>query len=83
MADLRYHFENEIKLKISQKAKSNLSDETALAKYFRYFDLNNSGTVSAEEFQKTLIKIGITSVDNEVNSNSFHIFLSNLCQTLT
>jgi len=83
MADLRYQFENEIKLKISQKAKSNLSDETSLAKYFRYFDLNNSGTVSAEEFQKTLIKIGITSVDNDVNSNSLHILLSHFQHTLT
>lgn len=77
MADLRYQFENELKLKISQKSKSNQPDETALVKYFRYFDLNNSGTVSAEEFQKTITKIGITSLDHEGTLRLFDYYDTN------
>jgi Ca2+-binding EF-hand superfamily protein len=35
------------------------SEETVLLKAFKYFDLNNNGTVEPDEFAKAVEKIGI------------------------
>lgn len=35
------------------------SEEAVLQKSFKYFDLNNNGTVEPEEFAKAIEKIGI------------------------
>lgn len=66
MSDLRLDFERELKFKISQKGKASQTDETTLIRAFRYFDLDNSGTVSQDEFLKAVQKIGVTSFENEV-----------------
>ena len=44
---------------MSQKASGTQSEETVLQKAFKYFDLNNNGTVEPEEFAKAIEKIGI------------------------
>lgn len=56
---LSYSFERELKNKLSQKASGSTSEETILMKAFKYFDLNNNGTVEPEEFGKAIEKIGI------------------------
>ena len=48
-----------MKNKLSQKASGSQSEETVLMKSFKYFDLNNNGTVEPEEFAKAIEKIGI------------------------
>lgn len=45
--------------KLSQKSGGHQSDEAVLMKAFKYFDLNNNGTVEPEEFAKAVEKIGI------------------------
>jgi Ca2+-binding EF-hand superfamily protein len=60
MESLKASFERELKNKLSQKATMNQSEETVLQKSFKYFDLNNNGTVEPEEFAKAIEKIGIT-----------------------
>lgn len=52
-------FERELKNKLAQKASGAQSEETVLLKSFKYFDLNNNGTVEPEEFAKAIEKIGI------------------------
>ena len=44
---------------MSQKSTGMTSEETVLMKAFKYFDLNNNGTVEPEEFAKAIEKIGI------------------------
>ncbi len=52
-------FERELKNKLSQKSGGFTSEETVLMKAFKYFDLNNNGTVEPDEFAKAIEKIGI------------------------
>lgn len=48
-----------MKNKLAQKSSGSQSEETVLMKSFKYFDLNNNGTVEPEEFAKAIEKIGI------------------------
>jgi Ca2+-binding EF-hand superfamily protein len=52
-------FEKELIKKLSQKAVGAVSEETVCLKAFKYFDLNNNGTVEPDEFAKAIEKIGI------------------------
>lgn len=44
------------------------SEEAVLMKCFKYFDLNNNGTVEPEEFAKAIEKIGIMIPTRQVSS---------------
>lgn len=59
MDGLKASFEKELKNKLSQKASGVTSEEQVLKKSFKYFDLNNNGTVEPDEFAKAIEKIGI------------------------
>jgi hypothetical protein len=61
-----FRFEKELKQKLAQKATSRLSEETILMKNFKYFDLDNSGAVSREEFSKAIEKAGIQFLNKNV-----------------
>lgn len=52
-------FEKQLRDKLTQKTNSFQSEETILIKAFRFFDLDNSGTVEFAEFAKAIQKIGI------------------------
>jgi Ca2+-binding EF-hand superfamily protein len=54
--------------KLSQKSGGNMSDEAVLMKCFKYFDLNNNGTVEADEFAKAIEKIGIMIPTRQVSN---------------
>ena len=56
-----------MKNKLSQKATGSQSEETTLMKAFKYFDLNNNGTVEPEEFAKAIEKIGIMIPTQQVS----------------
>ncbi len=60
MESLKASFERELKNKLQQKSTMNQSEEAVLQKSFKYFDLNNNGTVEPDEFAKAIEKIGIT-----------------------
>jgi Ca2+-binding EF-hand superfamily protein len=64
---LFFSFERELKNKLAQKASGNQSEETVLLKAFKYFDLNNNGTVEPEEFAKAIEKIGIMIPTRQVS----------------
>ena len=52
-------FEKGLKAKLAAKSSGATNEETVLLKAFKYFDLNNNGTVEPEEFAKAVEKIGI------------------------
>jgi Ca2+-binding EF-hand superfamily protein len=62
-----YSFERELKNKLSQKSSGSQSEESVLMKSFKYFDLNNNGTVEPEEFAKAVEKIGIMIPTRQVS----------------
>ena len=59
-----------MKNKLSQKASGSQSEDTVLQKAFKYFDLNNNGTVEPEEFAKAIEKIGIMIPTRQVSDNA-------------
>ena len=65
MSDMKLLFEKELKNKLSLKASGHISEETVLLKAFKYFDLDNSGMCSMDEFLKAIMKIGITGFSEE------------------
>lgn len=52
-------FENQLRMKLSQKGTAHQGDECQLYKAFKYFDLDDSGTVDKTEFRKALEKMGM------------------------
>ena len=60
-------FEKTLKAKLSQKATGLASEESVLLKAFKYFDLNNNGTVEPDEFAKAIEKIGIMIPTKQVS----------------
>jgi Ca2+-binding EF-hand superfamily protein len=59
MDHLKASFERELKNKLSEKTKGAQSEQQVLMKAFKYFDLNDNGTVEPDEFAKAIEKIGI------------------------
>tara|TARA_B110000305_G_C19382634_1_gene610459 strand:+ start:513 stop:851 length:339 start_codon:yes stop_codon:yes gene_type:complete len=67
-----YSFERELKNKLSEKTRGAQSEEQVLMKAFKYFDLNDNGTVEPDEFAKAIEKIGIQIPTRQV-SPFFHL----------
>lgn len=63
MANFKEEFEKILKEKLSQKSNVHTSEETLLMRYFKYFDLNDSGTVSKAEWLRAVEKMGIVMDD--------------------
>ncbi len=59
MEQLRKGFEITLKTKLAQKCSGTQSEETFLAKNFRYFDSDNDGVVSMNEWFKAIEKVGV------------------------
>ena len=68
--DFRRSFEKTLKQKLSQKSNGQQSEEAVLLKAFKYFDLNNNGTVEPDEFAKAVEKIGIMIPTKQVSKLS-------------
>ena len=66
-ASILSSFEKTLKSKLSQKATGLASEESVLLKAFKYFDLNNNGTVEPDEFAKAVEKIGIMIPTKQVS----------------
>jgi len=67
MDHLKASFERELKNKLSEKTKGAQSEQQVLMKAFKYFDLNDNGTVEPEEFAKAIEKIGIQIPTKQVS----------------
>jgi calcyphosin len=65
MKSMRTAFEKEIKNKLALKSNGKQGEEAILVKAFKYFDLDNSGACSPEEWLKALTKIGVTGFNDD------------------
>lgn len=74
MSRIRSKFEVELKAKIAQKTPGNLSEETYLLKTFKFFDLDNSKTISKQEWIRAIGKIGVVVEDPHQLDNLFEIY---------
>lgn len=61
----RQLFEKELKNKLSLKSSGKTSEEALVIKAFKYFDLDNSGQCSQDEFLKAIAKLGVTGFPNK------------------
>ena len=74
MADKKSLFEKELKNKLALKSSGHTSEETVLLKAFKYFDLDNSGMCSIDEFIKAIMKIGITGFNEDDIRQLFKVY---------
>lgn len=74
MDSYRQQFENELRTKLQQKATSHVSEETVLLRSFKYFDLDNSETVSLDEFVKAIEKIGLVVPERRTLEDLFRFY---------
>ena len=66
-------FERELKNKLQEKTKGSQSEESVLMRAFKYFDLNDNGSVEPDEFAKAIEKIGIQIPTQKVSSGHSHL----------
>jgi len=74
MDHLKTSFERELKNKLAEKTRGAQSEESVLKKAFKYFDLNDNGTVEPEEFAKAIEKIGIQIPTKQDLNTLFSIY---------
>ena len=68
MSNAIERFEAELKSKISHKSSSFQSEEGFLVKQFKFFDIFNKGSLSFDNFYRTVEKIGIIKDKEEVGN---------------
>lgn len=74
MSNFQEVFEKTLRQKLEQKATIHTSEETLLNRYFRYFDLDNSDSVSKEEWVRAVEKIGVVVEDNAALEELFGVY---------
>jgi len=60
---------------LSEKTKGAQSENQVLMKAFKYFDLNDNGTVEPDEFAKAIEKIGIQIPTQKVSQRVISLFI--------
>ena len=70
-------FVKELKNKLSQKSYGSVTEEIVLLRAFKYFDLKNTGFCTKEVFTRTMLKIGITGLEEGELSQIFSLFKPN------
>ena len=59
MDQLKNGFETALRVKLSQKSMASQGEETILLRNFKYFDSDNDGFISLNEWFKAVEKIGV------------------------
>ena len=70
-------FEKQLKAKIMQKNATNMHEVQFMSKMFKYFDIQNRGKVTFEQFYRAMEKLGI-SMDQQVSKHQHEIIDSQL-----
>ena len=70
-------FERELKNKLALKSDGKSSEENLIIKAFKYFDLDNSGECSPDEFTKAVAKLGVTGFNEKQLGEIFNQYDSN------
>jgi Ca2+-binding EF-hand superfamily protein len=74
---IRSLFEKELKNKLALKSSGKSSEENLIVKAFKYFDLDNSGECSPDEFVKAIAKLGVTGFDSKQLQQIFDSYDAN------
>ena len=73
--------------KLSQKCKTNQTEENLLMQSFKFFDINNNGQVDLNNFRKAIERIGVIVEDPDVYIYIYiyiiYIYIYILHRTLT
>jgi hypothetical protein len=69
-------FENEIRIKIRQKADSYKQEEMLLLRTFKFFDYHSEGLVEFSQFQKVMTRLSITMLNTEELRQVFSFYTS-------
>jgi Ca2+-binding EF-hand superfamily protein len=80
---ISFSFERELKNKLGEKTKGAQSEQQVLMKAFKYFDLNDNGSVEPDEFAKAIEKIGIQIPTQKVSFRSFLVFSRKLVMPIS
>lgn len=70
-------FERELKNKLALKSDGKSSEENLIIKAFKYFDLDNSGECSPDEFTKAVAKLGVTGFNEKQLAEIFNQYDTN------
>lgn len=73
----RQLFEKELKNKLALKSDGRSSEERLIIQAFKYFDLDNSGECSKEEFTKAIAKLGVTGFNDSQLLEIFNSYDTN------
>ena len=73
----RQLFEKELRNKLALKSSGKTSEEALIIKAFKYFDLDNSGECSKDEFLKAIAKLGVTGFPNKQLLEIFETYDTN------
>jgi len=73
----RQLFEKELKNKLALKSDGRSSEERLILQAFKYFDLDNSGECSKDEFGKAISKLGVTGFNDKQILDIFQSYDTN------
>ena len=74
MNQLKQGFEINLRAKLNQKSSATQSEEIVLARNFRYFDADNDGVVSLDEWIRAIEKIGVVVTSKNDLKELFKIY---------
>jgi Ca2+-binding EF-hand superfamily protein len=77
MSKARKLFEKELKNKLSLKSDGRSSEEKLIIQAFKYFDLDNSGECSRDEFGKAMAKLGVNGFSETQFNDIFKSYDAN------
>ena len=67
-----HRFEKDLKTKLSQKCPATQEEAAFLTKTFKFFDIQNQGSVTKDQFGRAITKVGVVLADGMVSILSLH-----------
>ena len=77
ISELREIFEYELKTKLTEKAKSSISEYKTLLNCFKYYDINNEGYADESMWINAILKTGITGFSQNDLQQIYKTYVSN------
>ena len=75
--ELKEIFEYELKTKLSEKAKTSISEQKTLLNCFKYYDINNEGFVDESRWINSILRTGITGFSHNDLEKLYKSYVSN------
>ena len=75
--ELKEIFEYELKTKLSEKAKTSISEQKTLLNCFKYYDINNEGFADESRWINSILRTGITGFSHNDLEKLYKSYVSN------